>query len=249
MNSTENKDGMKQVAEIDESTTEDQLTVEQWLQIRKEGGKKIDAETAEVTWIYGLTVDPYGVIPDLPEELRQVGREEFARAPGSDIWVHFSDLPDETRSRLWEMHSASLLFPAGLPDPLSLEDLQQLKSRSKPERQNMNQILHDEKLAHYATREPKHFLQLDGHYLPRNSGDGLHVDADGDALTSTATVELMQGATVRVLIPHDADPKAAVRQLKKLAKWLKGSKHMLFNVRPEMEMAPVIGDFDAECPF
>jgi hypothetical protein len=39
---------------------------------------------------------------ELPEEFHQVGREYFARAPGSDIWVRFSDLPDTVRERLWE---------------------------------------------------------------------------------------------------------------------------------------------------
>ena len=43
------------------------------------------------------TLDPYGVYPDLPEECQQVGREYFARSTGSDIWVHFHDLPEETR--------------------------------------------------------------------------------------------------------------------------------------------------------
>ncbi len=52
--------------------TGDKLTVEQWLQIRKEEGQKIDPETAEVTWSYGYTLDPYGVDPDLPEECRQI---------------------------------------------------------------------------------------------------------------------------------------------------------------------------------
>ena len=37
------------------------------------------------------------MIPDLPEELQQVGQEYFARQPGSDIWVHFGDLPDDVR--------------------------------------------------------------------------------------------------------------------------------------------------------
>ena len=65
----------------------DQMTVEQWLAIRKEAALKIDPDTAEVDWTYGLTLDPYGVYPDLPEEYRQVGREYFACSPGSDIWV------------------------------------------------------------------------------------------------------------------------------------------------------------------
>ena len=45
---------------------------------------KIDPETAEVTWIFAETLEPYGINPDLPEECRQIGREYFARDPGSD---------------------------------------------------------------------------------------------------------------------------------------------------------------------
>jgi len=50
----------------------------------------------------------------MPEECLQVGREYFARAPGSDIWVSFYDLPDSTRDRLWKKHSSRLALPAGL---------------------------------------------------------------------------------------------------------------------------------------
>ena len=74
----------------------------------------MDPETAEVYWEYGYTFDPYGVYPDLPEECQQVGREYFARSPGSDIWVHFGDLPNTTREALWEKHKGTLAFPAGL---------------------------------------------------------------------------------------------------------------------------------------
>ena len=77
---------------------------------------KIDPETAEVDWEYGQVMDPYGVYSDLPEECQQVGRQYFARSPGSDIWVHFRDLPDETRHALWEKHKSQLAFPAGLED-------------------------------------------------------------------------------------------------------------------------------------
>jgi hypothetical protein len=65
-------------------------------QIRKEAGLKIDPETAEVDWIYAQTVDPYGDRRDIPDECWQVGREYFARSPGSDIWVNFGDLPKAT---------------------------------------------------------------------------------------------------------------------------------------------------------
>jgi hypothetical protein len=40
----------------------------------------------------------------------QVGREYFARAPGSEIWVSFDDLPNEARAALWEAHKRELGF-------------------------------------------------------------------------------------------------------------------------------------------
>ena len=95
---------------------EDMLADEEreiWLAIRKEAGLKIDPETAEVQYIYAQTLDPYGVDPDLPEELQQIGREYFARSPGSDVWVCFYDLPEATRDALWKKHRSKLAFPAG----------------------------------------------------------------------------------------------------------------------------------------
>jgi len=82
--------------------TVDELKIEQWLQTRKEEGRRIDPDVAEVMWSYGQILDPYGVYPDLPRECQQVGRVYFAQSPGSDIRVSFYDLPDETRRRLWE---------------------------------------------------------------------------------------------------------------------------------------------------
>jgi hypothetical protein len=92
----------------------EQLSVEEWLAIRKEEGLKIDPDTAEVDWYYVQTLDPYGVCSDLPLDFRQIGRGYFARSPGSDIWVHFHDLPEKTRDALWERHKSKLAFPAGL---------------------------------------------------------------------------------------------------------------------------------------
>jgi hypothetical protein len=63
------------------------LPVEEWLALRQQAALAINPETAEVAWVYGLTLDCYGVHPDLPEELQQVGREYFARLPGSDMGV------------------------------------------------------------------------------------------------------------------------------------------------------------------
>ena len=78
----------------------------------------------------------------------------------------------------------------------------------------MNKTIYGSKLAHYAKREPKSFLQLDSFF------DGWGADKDGDALSALGTVELMRGACARVLIPASTDKKMAVRQLKKIAKWL-----------------------------
>src|SRR5580704_19092740 len=83
--------------------------------IRTEAGQHIDPITAEVEWTYAQTMDSYGIDPDLLEEYRQVGREYFARSPGSDIWVWFGRLPDTTSSALWARHTRKLAFPAGLP--------------------------------------------------------------------------------------------------------------------------------------
>jgi hypothetical protein len=68
------------------------MSVEEWLAIRKEEGLKIDPRTAEVEWTYAQVLDPYGVYPDLPPECDCVGRAYFARRPGSDVWVWFGDL-------------------------------------------------------------------------------------------------------------------------------------------------------------
>jgi len=76
--------------------------------------QQIDPATAEVMWEYGQTLDPYGVWENMPEEYQQIGREYFARAPGTDVWVNFGDLPEATRDTLWNKHSSKLAFPAGL---------------------------------------------------------------------------------------------------------------------------------------
>ena len=91
-------------------------TVEEWLEIRKQAGLEIDAAHADVDWNYALTLDPYGVLPVLPEEYQQVGRAYFPRSPGSDIWVWFGDLPEATRTALWKRNGKNLAFPSGLEE-------------------------------------------------------------------------------------------------------------------------------------
>jgi hypothetical protein len=57
-------------------------------------------ETAEVYWEYGQICDPYDV-EDLSEEYQCIGRNYFARSPGSDVWVSLHDLPKVVCDRLW----------------------------------------------------------------------------------------------------------------------------------------------------
>ena len=47
-------------------------------------------------WKYGYITDPYGVYADLSDEEKVIGRVYFARASGSNMWVHYGDLPDPT---------------------------------------------------------------------------------------------------------------------------------------------------------
>jgi hypothetical protein len=88
---------------------------QKWLEARKLAALQIDPETAEVTWEYVQTVDPYGLYENIPDEAWQVERGYFARSPGSEIWVSFDDLPDEVSKELWAKHESNLAFPAGLP--------------------------------------------------------------------------------------------------------------------------------------
>jgi hypothetical protein len=98
-----------------ENADDSNLTIEQWLALRKDEGTRIDPETAEVEWDYIQILDPYGLYPDLTPEEYCIGRGYFARRPGSDVWVCFYDLPDKTRDALWKKHESRLAFPAGLP--------------------------------------------------------------------------------------------------------------------------------------
>ena len=72
----------------------------EWLAIRKEAGKKIDPQAADVMWTHAYTIDPYGVYADLSDEEKQIGRVYFARSQGSEIWVSYGDLPDKTLAAL-----------------------------------------------------------------------------------------------------------------------------------------------------
>jgi hypothetical protein len=75
---------------------------EAWLLERRRDGLLIDPETAEVDWSYSQIMDPYGLDPDLPGELQQIGRQYFARRPGTKIWVEYGDLLSDVRLKLAE---------------------------------------------------------------------------------------------------------------------------------------------------
>lgn len=105
------------------SAGHDEMSVEQWLAIRKEAGLQIDPETAEVYWEYGSPFDPYGDYLDLPAECQHVARVYFAKAPDSDIWVYFDDLPDTTREALWEKHKEKLTLPLQIPVELEFKEM------------------------------------------------------------------------------------------------------------------------------
>jgi hypothetical protein len=101
--------------QTDTETTERTVTIraEMFYALLKIAGQQIDPATCEVDWIYAQTLDPYGVHPDLPPEAQQVGREHFARNPGSDIWVSFDDLPEVTRNALRHKEQPSFIVKDG----------------------------------------------------------------------------------------------------------------------------------------
>jgi hypothetical protein len=83
-------------------STKDDSTL-RWLAARKEAALKIDPSTAKVICVRGQGLDPYGV-ENLSEEYRgYICKHWFARAPDSDVWVSFDDLPEETRKALPEI--------------------------------------------------------------------------------------------------------------------------------------------------
>ncbi len=85
----------------------DQMTVEQWLAIRKEAALHIDPETAEVEWMYVQFAGPCGVNPKL-------WRAYFARAPGSEVFPpDFRDLKTRMSGRQGGMERSIVLVGKG----------------------------------------------------------------------------------------------------------------------------------------
>jgi hypothetical protein len=93
-----------------------QVSVKYLRALRSAAGLAIDPKTADVMWWHAQTLDPYGDLPRIPDGFDSVGREYFARAPGSDVWINFGHLPQATRDALWATYRCKLSFPAGLFD-------------------------------------------------------------------------------------------------------------------------------------
>jgi hypothetical protein len=82
------------------------------------------------------------------------------------------------------------------------------------------------KLEHYAERDPKQFLQIDGFIEGRD--DLATPDEDGDSVLGGVTVELMHSSfSTRILIDPATDPKVAARLLRKAAAWLDRKPELL----------------------
>src|SRR6516225_7652390 len=92
-----------------EGKTVNEMTIEQWLAIRREAALQIDPETAEVMCTHPNIADPYDIYPDCPDVC--IGRVYFARSSGSDVWVCFADLPEATVKALREKQELKRAFP------------------------------------------------------------------------------------------------------------------------------------------
>jgi hypothetical protein len=61
-----------------------EMTIEEFLAIRKEAGLKIDPETAEVDWNYAEVLDPYGIhqawrkLLNKPDTITSIGMRDWA---------------------------------------------------------------------------------------------------------------------------------------------------------------------------
>jgi hypothetical protein len=107
-----------------------------------------------------------------------------------------------------------------------------------------NQRLFAEKIAHYAQRRPKHFLQIDGIFAAGRYDEQTPIDIEGDFIEASKTVELMNGSDVRVLIPDGTNPKVAIRHLKKMAKLLKVNPKLMDYAKPDLEDTQAYEDND-----
>jgi hypothetical protein len=99
----------------------------------------------------------------------------------------------------------------------------------------MSQPRRDDLIAQYATQDMRHVIQVDLHL---NADPTLHVDADGDALTSSDTFELCNFAGVRVQWPAGIAPGAVIRALHKVIAAIEGGRANYTRFTNEGESPP-----------
>jgi hypothetical protein len=110
--------------------------IEQRYAALREAGLKIDPSTAEVKWEHGSS--------DVVS--RPGGWVFFARAPMSDVWVSFDDLPDEICKALWRRlededpfaPTPDVLMPTGLDgwEQIVIRMAEARKAERSPEAQS-----------------------------------------------------------------------------------------------------------------
>jgi hypothetical protein len=73
-----------------------------WLASRKNAGRLIDIDTCEIGCWYAYDADPYGLTPDLSDEMKQIGKNRFVRSAESHGWVCEDDLPLEKVKAMYD---------------------------------------------------------------------------------------------------------------------------------------------------
>ena len=87
-----------------------------------------------------------------------------------------------------------------------------------------------EKLSECSTQEPRIFLQYSATQVEFRSDERMQVDEEGDSLRADATIELMKSDRLRVLIPEHTSLAVAIRQLKKIVKWMESEPDHIYEL-------------------
>lgn len=95
--------------------------------------------------------------------------------------------------------------------------------------EHMDDAMKTELLEKYGEREPKLFLQFDGFYPPTYPIEHDYAE-DGYEIIASTTCELMNGASVRVLVNPTTEAGDAVALLRKTATYIE--RHGTPDVEP-----------------
>src|SRR5229473_626475 len=94
--------------------------IRDWVASRKAAAATIDIDTCELGCWYGFGIDPYGLLMaqgELPEEMRQLGKNHFVRSPGSNGWVSDKDLsPAQVKAMYARIEREYREWEAGNPE-------------------------------------------------------------------------------------------------------------------------------------